>query len=529
VRGWRCRFQIEGEPVADRQSADDRSKLAVIVQTLAVLVLVLLSAARSWAQDPESRPATRPAGEPTAAEWQEWMEGLAPKPGADDFLRAEYERSAAGFTATRLKDCGATPIEIKGEKPSFLQRVLYTVAGFDPKQTFVQATRPSGGKIEFGNGFGVRGVESLDVAGIAEMCVGDAKSQKTEGSEDAIDPEVMRKILEGFLNGGPITIDATKLQNVVRVWDPKNRVVLTAVKNNDQNPASVPRFARGLKGRGARAVVLIDDRGAAATSGPPGVSRRDRYRHPNAEDPPALFVTEQAAKKLGDWAGVPIDLILSPGGGAGGPALDATRSELRVSVKYRKLDVDIPNVVGKLGSGSGEFVLVSAPGGGSGNLAAALLATTRLLSGMPPPARRSVIVAVHSRPELPAGGQDWFLGHPLLPLGRIVAAVHLAAIDGAFDSSQSGSVQLLSAARGSQDLQALAAEALRANGGAAVAAGKSTDAQRAVDAYVSRGIPAIGLLATGETMEDGLALARVASALARALADREARPAAPGK
>ena len=117
-----------------------------------------------------------------------------------------------------------------------------------------------------------------------------------------------------------------------------------------------------------------------------------------------------------------------------------------------------------------------------------------------------------------------------LPLGKIVAAVHLAAIEGGVgDPPPSGSVQLLTATRGSQDLQALAVETLRANGCGSIAATKCANAQRALDAYAAKGIPSIGLLATGETMDDGLVLARAAAALARVLAEREGRPGLPAK
>jgi hypothetical protein len=423
------------------------------------------------------------------------------------------------------------PIDAKTGKAPLLQRVPYVVAGFDPKQTFIHATRPSGGKIEFGNGFGVRGVESMDVAGIAEMCVGDAKSQKAEGADDGFDQELLDKILEAFLKGGTIEIDASKL-NAMRLWDPKGRVLLTTVRNHGDNPASVPRFARGLKARGARAVVLIGDRGAAATSGAPEVTRRDRYRRPPAEEPPALFLTQQAAKKLGDWAGVPIDLILSPEDAGSGalPRIDQARSELRVSVRYRSKDLDLPNVLGRLpGTDPSEAVLVSAPAGGSGHTAAALLAATKVLATIPAQARRPILLVVHSRPELQLGGHDWFLGHPPIPLAKIVAAVHLGESEGPGegDVPAPGAVQLLKAKRASQDLEVLAAEAFRANGLAPSPAGKCPNAQRAVDAYAARGIPAIGLLATGETIEDGMMVARVAGALARTLADRDSRPSAP--
>jgi hypothetical protein len=72
-------------------------------------------------------------------------------------------------------------------------------------------------------------------------------------------------------------------------------------------------------------------------------------------------------------------------------------------------------------------------------------------------------------------------------------------------------------------------DALTRNGLARNDATRCREAQRAVDAYVGRGIPAVGLLATAGSFEDGLGAARVAAELARALADREGRPSLPGR
>jgi hypothetical protein len=273
----------------------------------------LLASGLAAGQEPQSRPASRASAEPTAAVWQEWMEGLTPKQNVDVFAEAEYAVGAAGFTAARMIDCGARPFDIKGEKPSLLRRVPYVVAGFDPKLTYVEVSNTSPPvRVPYGKGFGARGVESLDVTGLGEMCLGDAKSQKADGGDEVdVDPELMQKILEALLKGGsePIRIDATKLTTKA-AWDPRNRVLLTAVRNNSATPAAVPRFARGLKARGAKAVLLMDNEGADATSSPAAVMRRDRYRRPITEDPPALFLTVAAGKTIGHAAGVPVGVLL---------------------------------------------------------------------------------------------------------------------------------------------------------------------------------------------------------------------------
>ena len=148
---------------------------------------------------------------------------------------------------------------------------------------------------------------------------------------------------------------------------------------------------------------------------------------------------------------------------------------------------------------------------------------------MPAPSRRPVVVAIASRPDSSLGGLDWLLSNPPVPLPKIVAAVHVGVAESPAGTEIPGNVEIVTAGRSSPELRARALDALGKAGFAGTFANESPNFRRAVDAWVDKGIPAIGLAVPAGTFEDGLVAARVAAALTRALQDLESRPVLPGK
>jgi hypothetical protein len=291
----------------------------------------------------------------------------------------------------------------------------------------------------------------------------------------------------------------------------KDQVVLATSYNEWDDRSMVPWFARRLKISGAAAVLCVDDAGVRQTVAPLATVRKDRFRRPAKENPPALFLTSGAANTL------------------------AKSARVRVSVRHLTREIAIPNVVGRLGPPSGECVLLCAPAGGSGYSAAVLVAAAKMLSRSPS-GRRQVIVAIMSRPDLQPGGLDAFLAHPPVPHAKISAAVCLdereypdrwprpsarAAIPGSLEVAQPG--------RASPELLTEVLEALGRNGFAGNEATVLDGGRAAVEACVAREIPAIGLLVTPGSVNDGLAAARAAADLVRALADREGRLSLPAR
>jgi hypothetical protein len=479
-------------------------------------------------QEPESRPSAGPAPEVTTQEWTEWTEGLASRDSVNPFMLAAHESLRASFAAARIIDCGARAWTTKTDEPAVLQRVIYAVAGFDPSQTFVEVPNAKPPvRVVYGQGLGVRGLESLDVAARGEMCVGDAKTQAAKGTDVEVQEQLKNEFRRALGNpfrdessfavkGGVVTAD---------VWSPWNGVMFAAVRNNAESPATVPAFVSSLKARGAKAVLLVDDLGAQLTSGPVSSSRRDLFQGPPLELPSALFITIEAAKALGVASGVPIARLLDSAGEAA-RVTTTTRSRLRVSVRYRVDDVDVPNVVARVGSQTSEYVLLSASGGGNGHAVAQLLAATKLLARTQS-ARRSVVVAIVSGADLEMGGQAWLLENAPVPLGQIVAAIHLSSKTPREGEDVPGLLEVVKAARASPDLQSAVVDAFERNGLPLNEATNDGEVRRAVDAYAARGIPAIGLLLTAGSFDDGLAAARTAAAVTRDFAEREGRPALP--
>jgi hypothetical protein len=484
-----------------------------------LLAVFLFAVGLVAGQDPASRPAStasRPAAPISDAEWNEWMSELAETATKDVFAAAENAVSISLHEARRLVECGAKPIEVKGQQASFLQPVSYVVAGFDPARTVLEV-QGGGHRVEYGKGFGVRGVEGLDVSAKGEICAGDAKTGK-------LDPLAV------------IGIQKPGSKEIIKIpWDPnpKDRITFVVVKNSDAKAGTMPALAGSLKSRGAKAVVIVDDAGVAATSGGSQMFRRDRYRKPPSEDLPALFVTRDVAKTLGAAAGLPVDIVFDPKKFAADlkdpdKHSDAARSDLHLNVRYRMKDLDIPNVVGQIeGAEASEAVLVSAAAGGSGRPAATLLLAARLLASASPKPRRTVILCLFSGADLPMGGEDWFLTHAAAPAPRFVAAIHLAENEPRKVASH-GAIQLLAPTRSSgQDLQAAAGEVMHQAGHESGAPSAGPHAQAALDVFAGRQVPSIAFLPGDASLEDGIALARIVSDLALQMANRPERPALP--
>jgi hypothetical protein len=247
----------------------------------------------------------------------------------------------------------------------------------------------------------------------------------------------------------------------------------------------------------------VDDAGAGMTSGPSAITRKDRFRRPAREDPPALFLTNRAATSL-NWG-----------------------ESVKVSVAYRAKEIVIPNAVGRIGAESGECVLLSCNAGGIGHATAVVLAATKMLSNMPEPTRRPIVVAIAAKPELEPGGLDWLIAHLPVPVSKILAAVHVDGTDLHGGEQIPGFAEILPATRACVELRTAALDALGQNGFPGHTATACPEAQRFVDAYLNRGIPAIGLQVTPGTFDEGIAAARAVAALTRALAARESRPVLP--